>query len=300
MDRYVHGLAKHLPTDASAITTKGKWREMTPHQLSTRLVDAVWCREERVSRCASRTGYLEKKFERKRLTDAHLAVHPKLSWGLSLIVKLRLDVFWTTVRLTRRGLVNPKYHGVCPCYCRRGLESLEHIMLDCPRWKAGRSVLLAGLIDEAKALLGPSGPSLTNIVTLLLGGECEGQVALRSWKVESSDTGLKSSSEDGGVPIREDDDENVCDHPLVSPRVLNFGCLRVASFRSFRDYYLNGTRYPPWTEALTGRVTRVSLSVDQAYVTESSWEALFKGQWVPLAITKSHTPFFRKRLESGV
>ncbi|CAN0507827.1 unnamed protein product, partial [Ectocarpus sp. 12 AP-2014] len=117
MNRYVHRLAAALPADQRTTSHKraGQW-------------------------------YIKAQFERAKMSVAAAAEYPGLAHGIAILVQCRLGGFWGAGRLSRRGLVHPKWKRMCPCCKKRVPEDLAHVLLDCPRWKDGRDSLLRDLI----------------------------------------------------------------------------------------------------------------------------------------------------------
>ena len=108
------------------------------------------------------------------------------------------------------------------------MESLQHILLECPRWELVRRYVLAELIASIQTLVGDdvSDLSSANTVTLHLGGEYNGST-LESWgrphplKHLRQVTRSQSRREDAGTQ----------EHILVdNPYFHSYGCLQVAIF----------------------------------------------------------------------
>jgi hypothetical protein len=85
-----------------------------------------------------------------------------------------MNMFMTCGRLARAGLVSPRFLLRCPCCGAGGVrESLEHLLLACPRWAAERAAHLLPVLRAAKAAAWATRPERQrDALYLLLGGEC--------------------------------------------------------------------------------------------------------------------------------
>lgn len=223
LNRYVHRLAAHVPPHQERISyVRGEWKEAEPKALSLQTEYLVWRREERIYRKA-KTGqwYIKSNFDKMSLSGIRSAIYPRLAQGIAMIITCRVGGFWCAGRLARRGLIPDGWKRKCPCCKERVVEDLAHILFDCNNWKVGRERLLSPLITEAKAIMAKANSSDTeHKVALLLGGEYNGSAALKSWKKPVKHGELNSDEET----------EEIQDGMMRSPRVLEHGHLRVASF----------------------------------------------------------------------
>ena len=111
----------------------------------------------------------------------------RLGRGLCMLSQCRTNGFWTARKRSRAGLItNRKYKRTCPCCNIRGEkgETVEHILIECQRWKEERERYMGNIIRDIMAM-GPV--EQKDMVTLLLGGESSGR-RLVSWLPSSSTT----------------------------------------------------------------------------------------------------------------
>jgi hypothetical protein len=111
---------------------------------------------------ASRTlqHYLDSRFD---LTNNFLNIglrYPRLSKGFNWLSRLRVGAFWTARQLARIGYLDQRYLTECPI-CGSELpsgESVNHMLLGCPRWNEFRDQFLSDLLGrwDTTNLLGGS------------------------------------------------------------------------------------------------------------------------------------------------
>ncbi|CAB1120328.1 unnamed protein product [Ectocarpus sp. CCAP 1310/34] len=200
MNRYSHRLAKATSDDLPAkMRRPGGWIKMNPQELSRCITAVVWEREERVAWSKTADDYKQMHFETNPLAAARAAGHATLEEGLALIIRCRVGGFWGAGRLSRRGMIHPRYKRMCPCCKRRVEEDLAHVLFDCPTWSEARNGLLAPLIAAANAIVGSADSGYgKKKVALLLGGKYEGCKALKDWGLESGFRGPISPVEKEG------------------------------------------------------------------------------------------------------
>ena len=236
MKRYgqsLTGWLKEKPKEMAMDNGQG-WKRLPPKSLCRVMVEAVWRREERVTRSRSGDRYLNANFDLNPLTTAQAGGYPMLTRGLGLIVKCRVGGFWPASRLAKRGLIHTQYLTVCPCCKRQDPETLQHVLLDCPRWEVGRRQLMTELLGMAAEIVGTGTArrAREHVVTLLLGGEYKGKT-LDSWALNASYETPQTSSEGTGNDCTYEDDGDQVTDLMENPGVRKFGCLRVAGFMAW-------------------------------------------------------------------
>jgi hypothetical protein len=192
-------------------TAAGAWLRRYKVDKEARSVDPkVWYREtlrstwERKSTLNKSRGwrmYQARAFGKTSKALLRMSAHhPRLSLGISVLVQCRTETLWTSRRLARAGLLAVDYLSSC-LFCGRNIdcgETVEHYMLDCPRWLSEREEFLANGITGAMRLVaelcpdgiggfgdeddgvggnigGVSGNERSALCQLLLGGEISGQ-----------------------------------------------------------------------------------------------------------------------------
>ena len=85
----------------------------------------------------------------------------------------------------KKNLVSAHYLTHCPCCEQPVPETIEHFLLDCPRWSVPRNLILRALIERARLcippVLSPETVSLSTALLLLGGRKSEG--SLDDWVV---------------------------------------------------------------------------------------------------------------------
>lgn len=94
---------------------------------------------------------------------------PKL--GLAMMFKIRTGTFRSVNEMVVTGKIDPKYRNKCVICETDGVETLEHLLLDCNALNDERSKYLSQYINEINGL--SDNPSYQRKLTqkLLLGGE---------------------------------------------------------------------------------------------------------------------------------
>ena len=96
--------------------------------------------------------------------------HPTLSRGLYEVGRMRMGYFPTAKKLVYARALSPEFVRKCPLCLQDCPESLEHLLLTCPRWKQTREQILKPLFQEwDEMVVTPTAVILA--VSVLLGGE---------------------------------------------------------------------------------------------------------------------------------
>jgi len=235
MKRYCTKLSTWVdkPPSTMIVRQGDGWKLTTPRKLRDVLLEAVWKREERAMCSPTATRYLNARYDLNPLTSQpQFGGDPRLIRGIQTIIQCRVGGFWTAEKLARRKLLNTQYLSVCPCCRRQEVESIQHILLECPRWELGRQRMLGELILSTQTLIGEDVSGLSSAqfkVALLLGGEYNGKT-LESWGLTASNEAPQTPPGDTGTQSRREDDGTQEQILVDNPHVRSRGCLRVASF----------------------------------------------------------------------
>jgi hypothetical protein len=113
----------------------------------------------------------------KAIPSASRGEQVLLGRGLSMVQKCRMKAFWTAARRAKHRLIDPEYVTRCPCCEQEGEgETVEHLLLDCSKWREEREIYIGYLIEQVEMFELP----LSGRCTLLLGGEYMGH-RLKDW-----------------------------------------------------------------------------------------------------------------------
>lgn len=183
-----------------------KWEQLSPKDRIRFMRDEINCRTlgQQVSKALMQKRMSESKVKASQtyLKRGYLNLtgwlsismyYPRLNEGFKVLTMMRAGTFRTALMLTNMGILPLKWKTACPCclnVSQNGPETIEHIILECPKWG---SVRKETKLSEAISLtLG--GNSVRNLpskerVGLLLGGECwikvgdrERRFTLSDWK----------------------------------------------------------------------------------------------------------------------
>ena len=131
------------------------------------------------------SGYIETTWAAlKRIPVRDRSEQVRLGQGLRMISMCRIGGLWTTRKRAKRGLIARKYLKLCPC-CgdKRGEgETIEHLLLECKKWRDEREKYMGDIIKDIVAM-GPMEQG--EMVTILLGGESNGH-RVSSWLPSST------------------------------------------------------------------------------------------------------------------
>lgn len=234
MKRYLYGMARKYPellhdVDPMVFRDVKQWRLLGVTTLKRTVQKLVWRREEDAAVSAAGLRYIGSQFELNRLTSVRAVGCPVLARGIAMILRLRLEGWWTCSRLANVGLLPRRYQDYCPCCKVKVPETVQHVLLHCPRWKSGRDRLLGDLVVEARRRWRCSSSASPNIlVTLLLGGRVQGEL-LSNWSIDGFDA-IPTDSQLRGSPGLDEGLVGKRGEFMDSPWILSRGCLRVGSF----------------------------------------------------------------------
>jgi hypothetical protein len=94
-----------------------------------------------------------------------------LEAGIAALLACRAKGFWTAPRSVRAKLIPDRFKNRCPCCDAAGTpETLEHLMLHCPRWTSERTAHLDPVLTAANALAHAPQTDKDKTVVLLGGG----------------------------------------------------------------------------------------------------------------------------------
>ena len=89
--------------------------------------------------------------------------------GLHLMIQLRTRAFPTVRRLARIHVLPERFLEFCPACGGHVSESVEHLLVECPRWECHRRVLAVSA-PEFKQMVGRASSCPGDTVALILGG----------------------------------------------------------------------------------------------------------------------------------
>jgi hypothetical protein len=101
--------------------------------------------------------------------------------GFKALVAARCGGTWTAPRVAKMPDADQAWRTSCPFCQQQEPESLTHILLFCRSWRKERRSFLWPVLEAARVL----SPSVSDRVTLLLGGEVDGE-GLAGWAGEES------------------------------------------------------------------------------------------------------------------
>lgn len=154
------------------------------------VMNVRWEAYERTRKWKASWGYLDGGYEKttwtslKRVPVCDRAEQVRLGRGLCMLSLCRTRGLWTARKRAKRGLIAKKYMRLCPCCSVKGGEgeTVEHLLVECQRWKDEREQYMGEMIKSIVAV-GPIEQG--EVVTLLLGGECGGR-RVESWLPSST------------------------------------------------------------------------------------------------------------------
>jgi len=112
---------------------------------------------------------------------------PELAVGVLYLLQCRTGAFWTAKRAAKSGLIDDRYRNECPCCGNAVPETLEHMMLVCPKWEYLRQRMFQAF--EERLGLGDWVGLLRDenrVMRVLLGGEAAGSSS-EAWSTSSVD-----------------------------------------------------------------------------------------------------------------
>lgn len=164
--------------------------EREEQRIQCLVIEKRWTAYERTKKWAAAWEYLDCGFggtawaSLKRIPMCGRSEQVKLGQGLRMLSLCRTKGLWTARKRAKRGIIGNKYRLTCPCCGIKGGEgeTVEHLLLECQRWKDEREMYLGDMIRRIVAM-GPT--EHKEMVTLLLGGESDG-CRLESWLPSSN------------------------------------------------------------------------------------------------------------------
>ena len=119
---------------------------------------------------ATMRRYTAAQYRRTRLFIVQAAQFPRISFGVTLLMRARLGAFWTGLRAAQAKQLDDEFLTTCPFCLEDSPDTVPHMLLVCSAWEEERARYLA----DAIAQLGDSPDfSLAALATLILGGRIE-------------------------------------------------------------------------------------------------------------------------------
>ncbi len=146
-----------------------KWAtDMAPRVLADRVRDTVWERADRaVSAASSMSLYSAAAFP--SLLPSAVSLPLDVTYGIPIMIQLRTRAFPTARRLAKAHSLSAEFLHRCPVCSKDVPESIPHMLLECPRWAALRTVLRDSTPALSRIIDGLSS-STEDKVIMLLGG----------------------------------------------------------------------------------------------------------------------------------
>jgi hypothetical protein len=187
-----HAVAEVTVSDGATWWEEGLRQEEKEEKTVVSVLDMRWSAYERTQRWKAAWTYLDCGFTEtawaalKRIPVRNRWEQVRLGQGLRMVSLCRTGGFWTARKRAKRGLIARKYLKLCPCCGTRGEEgeTIEHLLLECQKWKDERERCMGDLIKEITAM-GPMEQG--DMVIILLGGVCSGY-RVSSWLPSSTAT----------------------------------------------------------------------------------------------------------------
>ena len=90
--------------------------------------------------------------------------------GLVSLFRMRTGSFLTAQRLAFMGFISPEFRSRCPFCLLPGGETIDHLLLGCPRWEPHRRTTFTAILDIVRGFNDQASASV-----MLLGGETRGE-----------------------------------------------------------------------------------------------------------------------------
>jgi hypothetical protein len=143
----------------------------SPSIAAARVRRAVWQRLKDGGNRQTLRRYLEAGYD---VTGSYLKEalkYPLDCLGVHWLMRFRVNAVWTARKYAAIQWLPGEFRTRCPfCDNSQHGETLDHILIECPRWAEPR-LEIQDLIDEGRRLLDPQVGSST-IASYLLGGRC--------------------------------------------------------------------------------------------------------------------------------
>jgi len=179
-------MKKYYPEDEE-IEHEGKEEESEEGKRSIKVsvVDKRLATYERTKKGEASWDYLDDGFgdtawaSLKSIPVCDRPEQVRLGRGLCMLSLCRTGGLWTARKRAERRLIALKYMKLCPCCGVTGGEgeNIEHLLMECQRWEEERQQYMGELI-RGITVMGII--EQKEIMTLLLGGECNGR-RVASW-----------------------------------------------------------------------------------------------------------------------
>ena len=113
------------------------WTRLQPKALGSHIREMVTTRERLNKNMRNKTYevYREFKFHKFRLTKQRTGSFPGFNWGITLIIRARINALWFAAKLAKLNLIHRKYENLCPSCQNPVPETLSHAMVSCLRWR---------------------------------------------------------------------------------------------------------------------------------------------------------------------
>ena len=150
-----------------------RWRLFEdPKSAARRVTQSVWDRWEAglTPAPAALTRYQANNYAANPLRKHCPSLPAHLLPAIPLMMQLRVGAFPTVRRLSTISTLPPHHKDHCPLCDHHVSETVEHLLIDCPRWKDLRDALWAAIGPHTTSLLHRLAPSSARLSTLLLGG----------------------------------------------------------------------------------------------------------------------------------
>ena len=119
---------------------------LNPHIAAKMVKTSVWNRYNATAKSKSLKFFLDNRLER---TSKYLAIathNPTIARGIFWLCRLRLGAVWYANRLAAIGYINADYRNKCPFCNEAVVETPEHLLMICSRWRQYREECLGAFI----------------------------------------------------------------------------------------------------------------------------------------------------------
>jgi exonuclease III len=144
--------------------------------------------------------YVSSGYEATRGYLKHSIRYPTLARGITALLQVRTETFWTARHAAMANLIPTKYRQMCPWCKRNDPETVAHMLVRCKAWKGDRKRMLcqaAGLLTNLFWDIVKHDPN--KAATLLLGGERDG-LRIPNWDGTGAvDTNTSHDPTEGGA-----------------------------------------------------------------------------------------------------
>ena len=138
----------------------GDWTDLGPRELRVVVQRSITYREERLrlkpsrETAAATEDYLCAGYGRNRLTRMGVGCqNPTDNVGLAAIIRCWAGNIELGPDLVERDQIPYRYNHRCPCCDRPGVETLYHMIFECPAFRTARRAHIEGTIEAVEALL---------------------------------------------------------------------------------------------------------------------------------------------------